>query len=111
MSKRAVAVVSDSIDSTVTMYSSGLKSVASTSKDHLFMPSPFSMIVLPPVPEKAEASVFSPGWNAAEVTSTISVLPTARFVVPVIVNLLPASLVPIGSMVSRGSSTTNVSFT
>ena len=96
--KVAVAVVLASIASTLTMYWSGLKPVASTSKDHLFAPSPFRTTALPAVLEKPVASVFDPGWNAAEVTSMFSVSPTARFVVPEIVNALPAVWLPIGSI-------------
>ena len=109
--KFAVAVVLVSIHSTLTMYWSGLRSDASTSKDHLFAPSPFSTTTLPEDAPKPEASVFVVGPNAAEVTSTISLSPTAALVVPVIVNLLPASLVPIGSMKMWASSMLNVSFT
>ncbi|KUK59963.1 MAG: hypothetical protein XD82_1735 [Methanoculleus marisnigri] len=96
--KVAVAVVSVSMDSTLTMYWSGLKLAPSTSKDHVLAPSPCWTVVTPATEPKPEASLLVVGWNAAEVTWMFSVSPTARLVVPVIVNLLPAALSPIASM-------------
>ena len=86
------------MDSTVTVYWSGLKVVPSTSKDQVFAVSPCWMVTVPASLEKPEVSPAAPGWNAAEATSTISSPPAARLVVPVIVNVLPADWARIGSI-------------
>jgi hypothetical protein len=88
--KKVEAVTSCVIPETLTMYSSGLKAVASTSNDQwLYPPLPGTTVTVPEAPENSPLCVFSVGWKEDEVTSTERMSPAARFVEPEMVNLSP----------------------
>src|SRR5208337_2694007 len=92
----------------VTRYSSGLNVDASTSNETAFRPLvPCVTCTVPDAPANAAPWVLSVGWNDDERTVKRTLSPTARFVVPVMVNLSPTLWSPIGVTVMTGVSTRN----
>ena len=75
---------------TLTIYSSGLKDVASTGNDHVFNALlPGTIVTVPEAAENSPLWDLTVGVKEEDVISIISLSPAARFVEPVMVNKLP----------------------
>ncbi len=101
-------VTSTVMPETFTRYSSGLNVEESTSNDQRLYPFvPGITCTVPEEPENSPLCAFCVGLNDEEMISTMSVLPTARLVEPVMVNVSPAYFFPIGLMSVAGLLTKN----